>query len=247
MRSTAAPKIKLTWTYRHVTKTERFAKPAILLGRHSQKATVDLDFPDVTVSRKQAILEWKGRTLWITDTNSRTGTWLNGQRLPRLKPRPVDSGNEIQIGETVIVVEYTRKGPGQSHDVFLCHNSRDLDAVQEVADKLMAAGIRPWLDDIKPGMLWVDVLGNAVQAFRAAIVFGGPHGTGPWARLEIHSLLARLVRSQVLLIPAILQGVETEPEWPPFLDLIHRVDFRSNDPDPMALLISTIEQHARVL
>jgi hypothetical protein len=32
------------------------------------------------------------------------------------------------------------------YDVFLCHNQADRPAVQELADRLCAEGLEPWLD-----------------------------------------------------------------------------------------------------
>jgi TIR domain len=38
-------------------------------------------------------------------------------------------------------------------DVFLCHNGEDKPAVREIAQSLVKAGIKPWLDEdqIRPG------------------------------------------------------------------------------------------------
>lgn len=71
----------------------------VLIGRHSGDWMVDLDLtPDVTTSRRHALLTHKDSTFWLEDLNSRGGTFVNGQRVDRkVQITPQD---EIKIGQT---------------------------------------------------------------------------------------------------------------------------------------------------
>jgi TIR domain len=44
------------------------------------------------------------------------------------------------------------------YDVFLCHNMADKPAVQELANRLCAEGLEPWLDksDLRRGVPWTE-------------------------------------------------------------------------------------------
>jgi hypothetical protein len=49
-------------------------------------------------------------------------------------------------------------------DVFLCHNSEDKPEVRQIARRLAAEGIKPWLDEeqIRPGTSWQTALGQQI-------------------------------------------------------------------------------------
>jgi hypothetical protein len=54
-------------------------------------------------------------------------------------------------------------------DVFLCHNSEDKPEVREIAQRLAAEDINPWLDQeqIRPGTSWQTVLGQQIERDRS--------------------------------------------------------------------------------
>jgi hypothetical protein len=66
-------------------------------------------------------------------------------------------------------------------DVFLCPNSEDKQAVREIAQKLVKAGIKPWLDQkkIRPGTSWRTALGQQIGSIKSAAVFVSESGLGP--------------------------------------------------------------------
>ena len=76
--------------------------------------------------------------------------------------------------------------------VFLSHNSQDKPVVREIAARLEARGLNPWLDaaELRPGVPWQDELEKAMRTTHAAAVFLGGHGVGSWQRPEIRACLS---------------------------------------------------------
>jgi hypothetical protein len=127
----------------------------------------------------------------------------------------------------------------QDFDVFLCHNSEDKPAVQEVAEKLSQENIRSWLDDadIKPGMFWHDRIGQQIETVKSAAVFIGQHGVGPWQRREIIALLDEFDRRECLVIPVIMASAPADISLPWSFKGVHFVDFRKKSSQPLKRLI----------
>lgn len=121
-------------------------------------------------------------------------------------------------------------------DVFLCHNSADKTEVQRVADRLRAAGLKPWLDrdQLRPGFPAARGLQDQVSKVKAAAVFVGSSGIGPWQAVEILAFLGELVDRGCPVIPVLLPGCPEKPALPPFLKMNTWVDLREADPDPIA-------------
>lgn len=64
----------------------------ILLGRHR---SVDIQFPDLSVSRYHAVLTYSDGIFLLEDLNSRSGTYLNGKKI---KSAVVNVDDEIRMG-----------------------------------------------------------------------------------------------------------------------------------------------------
>jgi GTPase SAR1 family protein len=124
-------------------------------------------------------------------------------------------------------------------DVFLTYNSKDAEQVKMIAEQLLERGVLPWLDlwEVRPGTRWVSVLDKHLKTIKAAAVFVGPRGQGPWQTLEVEVVLNQLARTGRPIIPVILQGRVGQPKMPPFMELWHTVDMRKRDPDPFELLM----------
>jgi hypothetical protein len=127
-------------------------------------------------------------------------------------------------------------------DVFLCHNSADKPEVIEIAQKLKAMGLKPWLDiwEIPGGVDWQEVLEDQIAEIKSAAVFIGSNGIGPWHRREIRAFLNEFANRNCPVIPLLLPSAPQKPELPLFLKGIMWVDFRSTNPDPMQKLIWSI-------
>lgn len=75
---------------------------SIILGREAASAGgVAIDAS--TLSRRHARITLEGDRCWIADLNSTNGTFLNGRRLSG-KPEPLQPGDRIQLGPTVVLL-----------------------------------------------------------------------------------------------------------------------------------------------
>jgi len=124
-------------------------------------------------------------------------------------------------------------------DVFFCHNSEDKPAVRDIAQQLVKEGIKPWLDeaDIRSGIFWDTAIGQQIETVKAAAVFVGQHGIGPWQRREIIALLDQFDRRGCRVIPVILASAPVETVLPWSLVSLHCVDFRATNSHPLQRLI----------
>ncbi len=128
----------------------------------------------------------------------------------------------------------------QQFDVFLCHNSEDKPAVIQIAQQLRQNNLKPWLDvwALRPGFDWQDVLEKQIESIGAAAVFVGSSGLGPWQSQEIKAFLRVFSnKSECPIIPVLLPNALKEPPIPLFLGNRHYIDFRVQDPDPLAQLL----------
>ena len=124
-------------------------------------------------------------------------------------------------------------------DVFLCHNGKDKPEVKEIGEQLKELGILPWLDEweLRPGLPWQQLLKQQIGKIKAAAVFVGENGIGPWEQMELGAFLRQFVKRGCPVIPTMLVDAPEEPQLPTFLDGMTWVDFRQQEPDPMARLI----------
>ncbi len=128
-----------------------------------------------------------------------------------------------------------KANPKESFDVFLCHNSEEKPAVKEIGQALRTMGLRPWLDEweLRPGLPWQPELEKQIENIRAAAVFVGNSGIGPWQDMEQQAFIREFVNRKCPVIPVILQDCKKPPKLPVFLRGMKWVDFRKDDPDPM--------------
>lgn len=124
-------------------------------------------------------------------------------------------------------------------DVFLCHNGADKPSVRRIADDLETHGVLPWLDEreLPPGQPWQQLLEKQIAGIRAAAVFVGAAGVGPWQEQELYGFLREFVSRRSPVIPVLLPDAPDTPELPIFLKAMTWVDFRVADPDPLSRLI----------
>jgi hypothetical protein len=129
-------------------------------------------------------------------------------------------------------------------DVFLSHSSADKPAVESLAQRLLAAGLRPWLDswNLIPGDPWQEGLEEALDTCATCTVFLGPSGIGPWHNEELRGALDRRARDRTRtfrVIPVLLPGADpadpADPAvLPRFLARMTWADFRGGLDDAEA-------------
>jgi GTPase SAR1 family protein len=124
-------------------------------------------------------------------------------------------------------------------DVFLCHHPIDKPIIKQIGEQLKERGILPWLDEweLRPGLPWQRLLEQQIEHIKAAAVFVGKDGVGPWQYQELDAFLREFVRRGCPVIPVLLPGASYEPALPLFLRGITWVDFRLRDPDPLQQLL----------
>lgn len=129
----------------------------------------------------------------------------------------------------------------QQFDVFLCHNSLEKETVEKIRDQLKEFGIYAWLDkyDFEPFRPWQDQLEEIIPIVKAAAVFIGPSGIGPWADIEMREFLKEFAERKIRMGLVILPGCSDSviKNVPRFMRSFHWVDFRQEKPDPMQQLI----------
>lgn len=74
----------------------------VLMGRH---IATDLRFTDMSVSRYHALLTLEEGIWVLQDLDSKSGTFVNGQRISRKKLR---SNDEIKIGKKILYLRRAR-------------------------------------------------------------------------------------------------------------------------------------------
>ena len=131
--------------------------------------------------------------------------------------------------------------PAVVYNVFLSHSNADKPAVEQLAQRLLAAGIRPWLDswNLIPGDPWQEGLEEALDTCATCAVFLGPSGVGPWHNEELRVALDRRARDRTRtgrVIPVLLPGADpADPNTlPRFLSRMTWVDFRAGLDDANA-------------
>jgi GTPase SAR1 family protein len=127
----------------------------------------------------------------------------------------------------------------RDYDVFLSYNRKDETDVKAIEKYLKERGVLPWMDEgeLQPGKPWQPEVEKQIKVIKAAAVFVGPDGIGPWQDVEQQALLRQFVKRSASVIPVILPGCADTPELPVFLEGMTWVDFRRLDPDPLKQLI----------
>ncbi len=133
------------------------------------------------------------------------------------------------------------------YHVFLSHTGPDKPAVEDLARRLVHAGIEPWLDtwNLVPGVPWMPALEDVLARCDSCAVFIGPAGMGAWQHEEMQAAINRRVTEgrtptegskPFRVIPVLLPGAD-RPErshLPRFLTATTWVEFRATLDDEQA-------------
>lgn len=119
------------------------------------------------------------------------------------------------------------------YHLFLCHNNREKLAVRKVAKSLSNVGLNIWFDDwqLRPGDPWCNKLEHAIRTSKAAAVFVGKDGVGPWQSKEIRACLSESAERGMQVIPVLLPGAAETERLPIFLQDYQVVDLRNGVSD----------------
>ncbi len=90
-----------------------------------RSARADLCIADAFASRLHAEVRQEGDNFWLVDLGSANGTRLNG--VPVTATLPLDSGGEIQIGETRIIFENDARPPVSFSSTLISDSTHALD------------------------------------------------------------------------------------------------------------------------
>ena len=170
---------------------------------------------------------------------------LTAQTQAQTDARLIDSDADIarrrQLASTAIE---GKKRIGE-YDVFLSYHTKDRGQVVELAEALVALGIRPWLDvwDLVPGRPWQAGLTEAMESVNAVAVCVGSGNLGPWQDHEVMAFIRKFVSRKSPVIPLLLPGASSEIVLPLLLESFHWVDMRQFslvDPRPLANLVAGI-------
>jgi hypothetical protein len=162
----------------------------------------------------------------------------------------MNTNANAQRDQDVDAVKLKGKRDEGAYDVFLCHNVNDKPQVLELAARLEARGILPWLDvhDIQPGSRWQDEMAKGIAASKTAAVLIGPAGRGSWREMEIQLIQDLALQNEKGVIPVILDGTEGDPDFPGFLRTRSAIDMRTPYPDPFEQLVWGItDKHPRLI
>ncbi len=130
--------------------------------------------------------------------------------------------------------------PRERYDVFLSHSSADKLAVEAVAKRLRAEGMRVFLDQWRliPGEPWQERLEEALEESATYAIFLGASGINSWQNKEMRVALEKGAKDRsTRVIPVLLPGSSKpeETEVSSFLRLLTWVDARAGVEDEQAL------------
>ena len=133
-------------------------------------------------------------------------------------------------------------GQEEAFHVFLCYNRADKLSVRAIAKELASRRIRFFLDENEnpPGRVWTDQVSSALSTAPTFAVFIGAAGIGKWQAVEIQNISEARIERDCAVIPVLLPDAPASVKLPMQLAGLTWVDFRKDDPDPVAELIRGI-------
>jgi CheY-like chemotaxis protein len=157
------------------------------------------------------------------------------------KNKPVKRTNNNFIREREIkqINRVKTANKQETFDVFLCYNRKDKQMVKKIAKLLILYGIVPWFDEwnIKLGCSWIDQIEEQLNHIKAAAIFIGENGSGPWQRSEINAILQKCKDKNLNIIPILLPKSKKRPKLPLFLREYDWIDFKKLEAEPLAKIL----------
>lgn len=81
-------------------KSKMLSNKAFSIGRDRSNQII---IADTKVSRFHAMIKFKNEEVYIKDTNSSNGTYINGKKITPDKSIKLKNGDKIKVGTTVLV------------------------------------------------------------------------------------------------------------------------------------------------
>lgn len=160
---------------------------------------------------------------------------------PSVAPRVVEmeQGADARRDVEKAVTTIEGKRATGDYDVFFSYNTADREAVLRIAGRLAEHGLLAWVDveAIPPGTSVQKELEKQLKRCKAAAVFVGKKGVGPWQQQEVEARLQAFVKRKSSIIPVLLEDAPKKPKLPIFLGNIRWVDFREKEPEPLKELL----------
>jgi len=141
------------------------------------------------------------------------------------------------------IIRTPARGPGKK--IFLCHNSKDKEAVRTLNKAITMYKVNTWFDEeqIKAGDSWVEKLQSVIAEINACLVIVGDSGVGPWQQKEENAFIIELVKRNCKVIPVIVGTPASIPTLPVFLQQLQYVDLRGANLYEFVKLISALEEY----
>ncbi len=100
------PSLRIKCTYRAETRVIETSELPAVVGRSSPTEAVALDLtPDRAVSRRHALIGSQEGQFWIEDLDSACGTQVAGSEIKGKGKWPIQEGEAVQVGETILTIE----------------------------------------------------------------------------------------------------------------------------------------------
>jgi len=110
----------------------------------------------------------------------------------------------------------------QKYDVFLSHNSKDKQQVENIADYLKERSLETWFDKnrIYGGDVISREINTAICNSKSAAFFVGKYGLGKWQQAELETLeTLQNNENKLKIIPVLLPDVDELPSDPEYIFL----------------------------
>jgi adenylate cyclase len=100
------PTLRIRCSYRGQTRVLESSDLPAVAGRSSPSEAVSLDLtPDRAVSRRHALIGCEDGQFWIEDLDSACGTQVSGSEIKGKGKWPLQEGEAVQVGETILTIE----------------------------------------------------------------------------------------------------------------------------------------------
>lgn len=94
----------------HDLSRQDIAHREVVFGRNADSdICLNTDSLPLLISRKHATISFVGHSLYIQDTGSTNGTYVNEQRLQPLQPKELHEGNVVSFGGPKLIIRDTQE------------------------------------------------------------------------------------------------------------------------------------------